>query len=234
MGTNEEKYGKNEGIRGFRRVGRIDFAPDAKGPARLESAVLWNDPFPQALDDFEELSWRDQQMVIARMRRREQLVSIKLLPLACVLLAVFVGGAVTWFARSEWPAAEFIIAAGITSGLLFLILVLMQFFGMWEPRLTAWVEAFKDSHGLSTKAEEEVWKKKKDVSVHKEEPLTGPERPPADSDLPMPAPMEPNVNPSETRRARREMAEKGLSMDSSNGKPNIDDRTSVESGSHAS
>jgi hypothetical protein len=92
--------------------------------------VLWNDPFPEVFDVFERLNWREQQMVIARMRRREQLVSIKLLPLACVLLTIFVGGAVTWFARSEWPAAQFIYTAGITSGLLFLILVLMQFFGV--------------------------------------------------------------------------------------------------------
>ncbi|MDP9696180.1 UNVERIFIED_ORG: hypothetical protein J2X79_003759 [Arthrobacter globiformis] len=134
-------------------------ATPAASKNSLEKVLLAEAPFREALEQFEALSWRDQQLIMTRVRIREQAVSLKLLPLAMGIFTIFIGGVVTWVIRT--PNLPEIGLLGLTlgaAGVLAAIRFAMGYFQKQDAHFNSWADALKESHGLRTKAEEEAWK----------------------------------------------------------------------------
>ncbi|MHA7271443.1 hypothetical protein [Arthrobacter sp. HLT1-20] len=134
---------------------------DSKGINSLEEVVLRHAPFREALDQFEDMPWREQQLIMSRVRMQEEMVSLKQLPIAMGIFTIFIGGGVTWLIRTPNLSAGLLsISMLIAAGVLGVILVAMRQSRRRDSHLHAWTEAFRASHGLKTKEQEELMKRR--------------------------------------------------------------------------
>jgi hypothetical protein len=118
-------------------------------------------PTRQQLHGFERASFRERQMVLARLHGLQARSSLKFAPIAMGYLAATI-------ALAALVLRE-LLPTPIGPIMTLVVLLLIGFLGaylLWEkPRfsrrdgnLASWVESFKDSHALATKKEEEARK----------------------------------------------------------------------------
>jgi hypothetical protein len=117
-------------------------------------------PEASDLEFFENLGRQDRQLVLARLRRLEAEVNLKPLAIPLALLSaagVYTGIGIRNFSQAD-PGATAIVLVGILAFLaLFgaLLLPLIRSHNRKEACLSAWTEAFKDSHAHLNKLQEE-------------------------------------------------------------------------------
>ncbi|MBG0740733.1 hypothetical protein IV500_15265 [Paeniglutamicibacter antarcticus] len=134
---------------------------DSKGINSLEKVLLRDVPFREALDQFEDIPWREQQMIMSRVRMQEEMVSLKHLPIAMGIFTIFVGGGVTWLIRMPHLSAGLLsISMMVAAVVLGVILVGMRISRRRDSRLFAWAEALTASHGRKTKEQDELIKQR--------------------------------------------------------------------------
>lgn len=135
------------------------FLPCGENRITLEYHALKYVPEEHDLERFEQLGWRRRQLILARLRRLESEVNLKPLSIPVALLSA--GVVITGIqirALQDDPAAFWTMVTGVLSFLAIfgiLLIPLMRVHMRKEACLTAWTEAFKDSHTLRTKIEEE-------------------------------------------------------------------------------
>lgn len=111
------------------------------------------------LNRFEDLSFRERQILLMRLHKLQSTVNLKPLPIA---MGLFSGalGALALLIRSmtgyEWLAGILLLVVFIILAITGVIMLRMiPAFTKADAHLTAWTEAFKDSHARKTKIEEE-------------------------------------------------------------------------------
>ena len=135
------------------------FPPRGKYIKSLDHHALTYVPESKDLEFFERLGRQDRLLVLARLRRLEAEVNLKPLSIPLALLSatgIYVGIGMRGLTGD--PGALAIAVVGALAFLaLFGILVLpvIRSHNRKEACLTAWTEAFKDSHSHQTKLEEE-------------------------------------------------------------------------------
>jgi len=136
----------------------LDITAEQGAEDSIEKKLLDVDPFDEAIEKFEKLSWRKQQLILGRLALMEQIVSLKLLPLAMGLFTLLVGGVITWAIRSGIEDIAIAVGSLVSAAALFVLLPQMRKHRKQDARLNAWTAVLKASHALRTKTEEERWK----------------------------------------------------------------------------
>lgn len=144
----------------------LAFEESAPEKATLQYHAFNYIPTRTNLDDFESLPWRQRQLALARLRRLESEVNLKPLPAVVPLIVIVssIGGVSLSLVQKD-TGLYYSILAGFAIFVLIAALVILygiKHHTSKEACLTAWTEAFKDSHALRTKIEEEDRKANKD------------------------------------------------------------------------
>lgn len=125
----------------------------------LEHRVSRELPESGHLNRFEDLPFRKRQLVLMRLHKLQSTVNLKPLPIAMGLFSAALA-TLALLIRSmkgyEWLVGWILFATFILLGITGVImLVMIPAFTKTDANLTAWTEAFKDSHARQTKIEEE-------------------------------------------------------------------------------
>jgi hypothetical protein len=134
----------------------------------LEYVALKTTPQPATLDRFEGLTFRERQGLLARLNRLQSTVNLKPLPAAIASLTVGIATAAVFVRSLEGKEGfyEILTVIFFLLGVLGIALLFaMPRYTQKDSCLTSWTEAFKDSHALQTKKEEEKRKDDKDKVV---------------------------------------------------------------------
>ena len=157
-------YNPQEGSSKSNKVPSLDISAEQDAENSVEEELFKVDPFEEAIEEFEKLSWRKQQLILGRLVLMEQVVSLKLLPLGMGLFTLVVGGVITWAIKANVEANLFLIGSlGLAAVQLFL-LVRMRKHRVQDARLNAWTAVLEASHALRTKSEEERWKQVQSIT----------------------------------------------------------------------
>lgn len=136
----------------------LNIEAEAFAETSIEKNLFKVDPHAKAIEDFEKLSWRQQQLILGRLALMEQVVSLKLLPLAMGLFTLVVGGFITWAIKANVDGLIFMWGSLLLAAMQVFLLMRMRTHREQDARLNAWSMVLKASHALRTKAEEEYWK----------------------------------------------------------------------------
>ena len=126
----------------------------------LEYQALKYPPAESDLKEFEGEKWRPRQLILARLRMLGSQVNLKTLPVVTALVAVAAAviGLSLSSSKSDQTGFYDLYLTGIIYFLAIaavIVLLAIRNHTSKEACLTAWTEAFEDSHSLQTKKEEE-------------------------------------------------------------------------------
>lgn len=146
------------------------FRQRKKNGSTLEYQALKFPPTEEDLKMFAGVEEpRQRRIILARLRMREKAVNLKTLPVvgALVAVAAAVIGLSLAAAKTEQPDIYGVYLTGIITFVLVaavIVLFALRNHTHKEACLTAWIEAFEDTHSLQTKLEEEERKAKAEAA----------------------------------------------------------------------